>query len=74
MSASGRIPGLAGKKGDVMPSKTVRVTVVRDGAMCCVPVPFDPKAVFGKVRATRARRIQGAVRMIRARAAKKTRR
>ena len=34
-----------------MPSKTVRVTVVRDGAMCFVPVPFDPKVVFGKVRA-----------------------
>ena len=34
-----------------MPSKTVRVTVVRDGAMCFVPVPFDPKRVFGRVRA-----------------------
>jgi hypothetical protein len=34
-----------------MPSKTVRVQIVRDGSMCWVPVPFDPKAVFGKVRA-----------------------
>ena len=34
-----------------MPSKTVRVTIVRDGSMCFVPVPFDPRTVFGKVRA-----------------------
>src|SRR5262245_17650480 len=34
-----------------MPSQTVRVTVFRDGGMCYVPVPFDPKSVFGKVRA-----------------------
>jgi hypothetical protein len=34
-----------------MASKTVRVTIVRDGSTCFVPVPFDPKAVFGKVRA-----------------------
>jgi hypothetical protein len=34
-----------------MPSKTIRVTIVRDGSMCFVPVTFDPKAVFGKVRA-----------------------
>jgi len=32
-------------------AKTVRVTLRRDGAMCHVPVPFDPKAAFGKVRA-----------------------
>jgi len=32
-------------------AKTVRVTLERDGAMCHVPVPFDPKAVFGKARA-----------------------
>jgi Bacteriocin-protection, YdeI or OmpD-Associated/Domain of unknown function (DUF1905) len=31
--------------------QTYTVTLVRDGAMCFVPVPFDPKAVFGKVRA-----------------------
>ncbi len=31
--------------------KTVRVTIFRDGSMCFVPVPFDPKSVFGKVRA-----------------------
>ncbi len=34
-----------------MLSQTVRVKIVRDGRMCFVPVPFDPKAVFGKVRA-----------------------
>jgi len=34
-----------------MASTTVRVTIVRDGSMCFIPVPFDPKAVFGKVRA-----------------------
>ena len=34
-----------------MPSRTVRVTIVREGSMCFVPVPFDPKGVFGKVRA-----------------------
>lgn len=32
-------------------SKTVRVKLNRDGAMCSVPVPFDPQAVFGKLRA-----------------------
>lgn len=32
-------------------TKTFRVTIVRDDAMCAIPVPFDPKAVFGKVRA-----------------------
>jgi hypothetical protein len=32
-------------------SKTVRVKLQRDGAMCHVPVPFDPKLAFGKVRA-----------------------
>jgi Bacteriocin-protection, YdeI or OmpD-Associated/Domain of unknown function (DUF1905) len=34
-----------------MTSKTIKVTIVRDGAMSAIPVPFDPKAVFGKVRA-----------------------
>lgn len=33
-----------------MPSKVVKVKIVRDGSMCFVPVPFDPKALFGKVR------------------------
>jgi uncharacterized protein DUF1905/bacteriocin resistance YdeI/OmpD-like protein len=32
-------------------SKTFRSTIVRDGAMCFIPVPFDPKPVFGKTRA-----------------------
>jgi Bacteriocin-protection, YdeI or OmpD-Associated/Domain of unknown function (DUF1905) len=34
-----------------MKSKTVRVRLHRDGSMCYVPVPFDPRAEFGKVRA-----------------------
>jgi len=34
-----------------MPSKIVKVRLVRDGNRCHVPVPFDPKAEFGRVRA-----------------------
>src|SRR5437867_4093914 len=34
-----------------MTAKTVRVQIVRDGSMCFIPVPFDPRPVFGKVRA-----------------------
>jgi hypothetical protein len=30
--------------------KTFQTTIVRDGSMCFIPVPFDPKPVFGKVR------------------------
>lgn len=32
-------------------SKTFKTTLLRDGAMSAIPVPFDPKPVFGKVRA-----------------------
>ena len=31
--------------------KTFKTTIVRDGSMCLIPVPFDPRPVFGKVRA-----------------------
>jgi hypothetical protein len=31
--------------------KTFKATIVRDGSSCYIPVTFDPKAVFGKVRA-----------------------
>ncbi len=31
--------------------KTFTTTIVRDGSMCFIPVPFDPHPVFGKVRA-----------------------
>src|SRR5215510_11238494 len=31
--------------------KTFTTTLVREGSMCFIPVPFDPKPVFGKVRA-----------------------
>ena len=36
-----------------MISKTYKATMVRDDddQVCYIPVPFDPKAVFGKVRA-----------------------
>jgi len=31
-------------------TKTIKTTLVRDGAMCFIPLTFAPKAVFGKVR------------------------
>jgi bacteriocin resistance YdeI/OmpD-like protein/uncharacterized protein DUF1905 len=31
-------------------SKTFKTTIVRDGSTCFVPLTFDPKSVFGKVR------------------------
>jgi len=34
-----------------MPSKTVTVEIQREASMCFIPVPFDPKALFGRVRA-----------------------
>jgi hypothetical protein len=34
-----------------MPSKTFKTTIVRDGGMCFIPVPFDPAPIFGRVRA-----------------------
>ena len=34
-----------------MISKTFTTTIVRDGSMCFIPLTFDPKSVFGKVRA-----------------------
>lgn len=34
-----------------MTAKTISVEIYRDGAMCFIPVPFDAKEVFGKVRA-----------------------
>jgi bacteriocin resistance YdeI/OmpD-like protein/uncharacterized protein DUF1905 len=34
-----------------MASKTFRTTIVRDGLTCFIPLTFDPKPVFGKVRA-----------------------
>ena len=33
------------------PVKTFEATVVREGSMVYVPLPFDPKAAFGAVRA-----------------------
>jgi|ERR1051325_1075080 hypothetical protein len=34
-----------------MASKTYKTTIYRDQSMCFIPVPFDPKPVFGKIRA-----------------------
>lgn len=34
-----------------MSSKTFTTTIVRDGSMCFIPLTFDPKSVFGKIRA-----------------------
>jgi hypothetical protein len=30
--------------------KTFRTTIFRDRSMCFIPIPFDPRPVFGKVR------------------------
>lgn len=32
-------------------ARTVRVKLQREGAMCAIPVTFDPREVFGKLRA-----------------------
>ena len=34
-----------------MPSKTFKTTIVKDGSTCFIPLTFDPKAVFGRLRA-----------------------
>ncbi len=34
-----------------MTSKIFKAKIVKEGSMCCIPVNFDPQAVFGKVRA-----------------------
>jgi hypothetical protein len=34
-----------------MASKTFKATIVRGEGMCYIPLTFDPKAVFGKIRA-----------------------
>lgn len=34
-----------------MSSKTFKATIYSDGGMCFIPLNFDPKPVFGKVRA-----------------------
>ncbi len=51
--ASAKAPTKAGvpKGGAAAVSKTYKTTLLRDGSMSAIPVPFDPKAVFGKVRA-----------------------
>ena len=34
-----------------MPAKTYKTTLLKDGSMCAIPVPFDPKPIFGRIRA-----------------------
>ena len=34
-----------------MTAKNFRTTIHRDGAMCFIPLTFDPRSVFGRVRA-----------------------
>lgn len=34
-----------------MTAKTFLVTIVREGSLCFIPIPFDPKPLFGRVRA-----------------------
>lgn len=34
-----------------MQVRTITVELYRDGPMCFIPVPFDPKAAFGRIRA-----------------------
>lgn len=34
-----------------MTSKTFTATIVRNGAICYIPLTFDPKPMFGKLRA-----------------------
>ena len=34
-----------------MTSKTISVEIYRDGSLCFIPVPFEPREVFGKARA-----------------------
>jgi hypothetical protein len=38
-------------QGVTMISKTFRTTIVREGSICFIPLTFDPRAVFGNVRA-----------------------
>ena len=35
----------------IAPSKTFTTTLKREGNLCAIEVPFDPREVFGKVRA-----------------------
>src|SRR5262245_61161550 len=32
-------------------ARTFTTTIVRDGAMCYIPLTFDPRPVFGKIKA-----------------------
>jgi hypothetical protein len=34
-----------------MNAKTFTTTIVREGSACFIPLPFDPRSLFGKVRA-----------------------
>ena len=53
--SSGRIPSRDPKRRAPLTraarSKTFKATIVREGSTCFIPLTFDPKDVFGKVRA-----------------------
>ncbi len=44
-------PSSIGRRRQTQDGKSFRGTVFRDGSMCFIAIPFDPKTVFGKVRA-----------------------
>jgi uncharacterized protein YdhG (YjbR/CyaY superfamily) len=50
-AATGRTKRSLGREAKKAVSKTVQVEILQNGAMCAIPVPFDSKALFGKVRA-----------------------
>jgi hypothetical protein len=42
---------MATRRNSSTPTKTFKTTIVRDGSMCFIPIPFDPAPIFGKIRA-----------------------
>ncbi len=42
--------GVACARALAVPRKTFRTTLLREGSLSAIPVPFDPKPVFGKAR------------------------
>lgn len=45
------MPRTAARAAKKPAAKTFKTTIVRDGSMCFIPIPFDPAPIFGKVRA-----------------------
>jgi hypothetical protein len=42
-----------------MKKRTFETTIFRDGSTCFIPIPFDPRPVFGKLRAPVKVRLNG---------------